>query len=198
MYVCSAAQLCLILCDPTVCNLPGSSVHGISQARILEWVAMPSSRGSPQPRGQTHVSYIGRQILYHCATWEAPIPCILLTKKSLKFLQKASKIEAVSNYLTIKQIFIRYTPRFNSAHKRATKIKQQDFTWVQCVKVAQSCLTLWDSMDCILQARILEWVAFPFSRGSPQPRDWTQVSDIAGGFFTSWATKEAQSLVCCR
>ena len=44
----------------------------------------------------------------------------------------------------------------------------------------------------ILQARILEWVAFPFSRGSSQPRDWTQVSHIAGGFFTSWATTEAQ------
>ena len=43
----------------------------------------------------------------------------------------------------------------------------------------------------ILQARILEWVAFPFSRGSSQPRDQTQVSWIAGGFFTSWATREA-------
>ena len=43
----------------------------------------------------------------------------------------------------------------------------------------------------ILQARILEWVAFPFSRGSSQPRDWTQVSRIAGGFFTNWAIREA-------
>ena len=42
-----------------------------------------------------------------------------------------------------------------------------------------------------LQARILEWVAVPFSRGSSQPRDRTQVSRIAGRFFTSWATKEA-------
>ena len=40
-------------------------------------------------------------------------------------------------------------------------------------------------MDCILQARILEWVAFPFSRGSSQPRDQTQVSRIAGEFFTA-------------
>ena len=64
------------------------------------------------------------------------------------------------------------------------------------VKVAQSCLTLCNPMNCtvhgILQARILEWVAFPFSRGSSQPRDWTQVSRIAGGFFTIWATREAQ------
>ena len=44
----------------------------------------------------------------------------------------------------------------------------------------------------ILQARILEWVAFPFSRGSSQPSDRTQVSHIAGRFFTSWATREAQ------
>ena len=44
----------------------------------------------------------------------------------------------------------------------------------------------------ILQARILEWVTFPFSRRSSQTRDRTQVSRIAGGFFTSWATREAQ------
>ena len=61
------------------------------------------------------------------------------------------------------------------------------------VKVAQFCLTLCDPMDYILQARILEWVAFPFSRGSSQPRDRAQVSHIAGGFFTSWATREAQN-----
>ena len=55
---------------------------------------------------------------------------------------------------------------------------------------------LCDPMDYtvrgILQARILEWVAFPFSRGSSQPRDQTQVSCTAGEFFTSWATREAQ------
>ena len=65
------------------------------------------------------------------------------------------------------------------------------------VNVAQSCPTLWDPMDYtvhkILQTRILEWVVFPFSRGSSQPRDWTQVSRIAGGFFTSWVTREAKN-----
>ena len=64
------------------------------------------------------------------------------------------------------------------------------------VKVTQSCLTLRDLMDYtvhgILQTRILEWVAFLFSRGSSQPRDQTQVSHIVGRFFTSWATEEAQ------
>ena len=63
------------------------------------------------------------------------------------------------------------------------------------VKVAQSCLTLCNPMDYtvhgIPQARILEWVAFPSSRGSSQPTDQTQVPCIAGGFLTSWAIREA-------
>ena len=61
-------QSCLTLCNPMDCNLPGSSVHRILQARILEWVAMPSSRGSSPPRDRTcisYISYIGRWILYH-------------------------------------------------------------------------------------------------------------------------------------
>ena len=48
----------------------------------------------------------------------------------------------------------------------------------------------------ILQVRILEWVAFPFTRGSSQRRDQTQVSHIADRFFTSWATKEASQAAC--
>ena len=68
------------------------------------------------------------------------------------------------------------------------------------MKITQLCLTLCDppdgslpgsSVHGILQARILAWVAVPFSRGSSQLRDWTQVSRIAGGFFTIWATREA-------
>ena len=63
-------------------------------------------------------------------------------------------------------------------------------------QVPQLCPTLWDPKDYtfhgILQARIQEWVAFPFSRGSSQPMDRTQVSHITGRFFTSWATREAQ------
>ena len=51
------AQLCLTLCDPMDCSPPGSSVHGILQARILEWVVISFSRGSSQPRDQTWVSY---------------------------------------------------------------------------------------------------------------------------------------------
>ena len=70
--------------------------------------------------------------------------------------------------------------------------------WWSEVKVTQSCLTLCAPMDYtvlgILQARILEWVAVPFSSGSSQPRDRTQVSSSAGRLFPSWAPREP----CCR
>ena len=62
------AQSCPTLCDPMDCSPPGSSVHGILQARILEWITMPSSRGSSWPRDRPMFSYIsstGRQVLYH-------------------------------------------------------------------------------------------------------------------------------------
>ena len=52
------AQLCPILCNPVVCSLPVSSVHGILQVRTLKWVVMPSSRGSSQPRDPTGISWI--------------------------------------------------------------------------------------------------------------------------------------------
>jgi len=61
-------QSFLTLCDAIDCSLPGSSLHGILQAGILEWVAMSSSRESSWPRNWTHISYvscIGRQVLYY-------------------------------------------------------------------------------------------------------------------------------------
>ena len=64
----------LILWHPMDCSLPDSSVPGIFQARILEWVAISYSRESSWPKDQIHISCIsctGRQILYHCTTWEA-------------------------------------------------------------------------------------------------------------------------------
>ena len=119
------AQSCLNLCDPMDCSLPGSSVHGIIPTRILEWIAIFSSTGSSRPRDPTYnscSSCTGRQILYHCVTWEA--------------------------------------------HFTAVKVK---------VLFAQLYPSLCDPVDCspsgpslhgILQARLLEWVASPFSRRS--------------------------------
>ena len=77
-------QLCLTLCDLRGYSPPGSSVHGILQTRILEWVAMPSSRGSSGPKDLTCISCVGRWILYHWATWEAhgPSCCYCSAAKS--------------------------------------------------------------------------------------------------------------------
>ena len=65
------APSCLTLCDSMNCSLPVSSAHGILQARILEWVAIPFSRGSSWPTYEIQVSHIGRKILHHSATREA-------------------------------------------------------------------------------------------------------------------------------
>ena len=94
--------------------------------------------------------------------------------------------------------FINVTESQKSGHTHKTSV-------THCCAVldlvAQSCPTLCNPMGCsppgssvhgVLQARMLEWVAVLFSRGSSQPRDQTQVSRIAGGFFTPWVTREAQ------
>ena len=70
------AQSCLTLCNPVDCSLPGSSVHGILQARILEWVAISFSRGSSQPRDRTWVSRIGGRCFNLSATREALNPAM--------------------------------------------------------------------------------------------------------------------------
>ena len=79
---------------------------------------------------------------------------------------------------------------------RGLEFRQLGSKWSES-EVAQSCPTLFDPMDCnlpgsslhgILQARVLEWVAISFSRGSSPPRDWTLVSRIAGRCFNLWAT----------
>ena len=149
---------------------PDSSVHRILQARILEWITIPFSRGPSQPRDWTWVS------------------CI--TGRFFKFLKKLFLGHMASGIFDIWP-GIEPTPSAVKAqsanHWTIKEVK---------VKVAQSCLTLCNPTDYtvhgILRARILEWVAVPFSYGSSQPRDWTQVSCTVDGFFTSWATSESQ------
>ena len=99
-------------------------------------------------------------------------------------------------------------PDFWCIHLSFFLYKMKRLSWsiyVPCC-VTQSCPTLCNPMDCsppgsavhgILQARILERVVISFSRGSSQPRDWTQVSLIASGFFTIWATRETLKHLQC-
>ena len=82
------------------------------------------------------------------------------------------------------------TSFFSSGRTAGTAVR-----WLMKVKVAQLCRTLCDPVDYtvrgILQAWTLEWVVYPFSRGSSQSRNQTRVSCTAGGFYTSWAMREA-------
>ena len=93
--MCSITQSCPTLFDSMDCSPSGSSVYGISQARILEWVAISSSRGSSRPRDQTCiscVSCIGRQVLYHRGTWESLLPEQGSAKRAFKPVRHSVKI----------------------------------------------------------------------------------------------------------
>ena len=106
---CIHAQSCPVLHDPRDCSPPGSSVHGIFLTRILEQVAISSSRGCSQPRDLTHascVSCIDRRTLYHWVTWEGPLTtgppgssppmCLLL---SLSWIDRAwNKLWKLANF----------------------------------------------------------------------------------------------------
>ena len=109
--LCMRAQLCLTLCDPMNCSPPGSSVREIFPARILEWFAISSSRGSSQPGDQTRVFCIGRWILYHWATWEAQNTCymfyvwnIYLKYFSNDILQLGTKQIIIETRKTVKTV----------------------------------------------------------------------------------------------
>ena len=65
MNECEVAQSCPTLCNPMDCSLPGSSVHGIFQAIVLEWIGISFSKGSYRPRDRTQVSRIVNKMLYH-------------------------------------------------------------------------------------------------------------------------------------
>ena len=124
------------------CSPPGSSVHGIFQARVLEWVAVSFSSGSSQPMNRTQVSRIVSRCFYHLSHQGS------LLLYSLKWSEVKWSRSVVSDSLQ---------PHGRTVHG-------------------------------IFQARVLEWIAISFSRGSSWPRNWTQVSRIAGRCFTVWAT----------
>ena len=136
------------------CSPPGSSVHGILQARKLEWVAISFFKGSSQPRGQTCVSCMGRQILYH-----EPLGKPVLHLVGARNLM----MDTMVNF------------RMKMQWPGLPSIQWTKSSLPSCCSVIQSYRTLCNPMDYsppgssvqgTLQARILEWVAIPFSRGS--------------------------------
>ena len=86
--LCSFTQMCLTLCNPVDCSPPGSSVRGISQPRMLEWVEVPSySRKSSQPRDQNGISYLTGGFFITNATWEAHNRKLFFHKGKFAFLE---------------------------------------------------------------------------------------------------------------
>ena len=144
-------QLCLTLCNPMDCGLPRSWVHGIFQARVLEWVAISFSRVSSQPRDQTWASRIVGRWFTIWATREEANPLISgFGSAELSNLNRTFIVEWGELFKISSEIIC----NFICTH----------------AKLLQLCPTLCDTMDCsppdcsvhgILQARILEWVAVP-------------------------------------
>ena len=95
------AQSCVTLCDPVDCSLPSSPIHGILQARILEWVAISFSRGSSLPRDRTRVSYTGGRRFNFWASREAQD----LIKYSYKMIDRLYKI-CIANFRETVVLFV--------------------------------------------------------------------------------------------
>ena len=147
-------QARLTLCDPVVCSPPDSSVHGILQTRILEWVVMSSSRGSFQPRNKTFLSYVS------CIAGRFFTPSAIRQFSNFNFgclLKKWKKKRCMH-------------PIFSTVW--FTLAKKWKPPAAAAAKSLQSCSTLCDPIDSsppgsptpgIVQARTLEWVAISFS-----------------------------------
>ena len=142
-------------------SLPGSCVHGILQLRILQWIVMPLPGGHTDP-----------------GTEHAPTA--------------SPASQADSSPVCLAQGYHCPLPAISVNVLWPVMCLWSEATWSESRSVVSDSLR---PMDCIvhgiLQARILVRAAFPFSRGSSQPRDRTQVSHVAGRLYTSWATRVA-------
>ena len=103
------------LCDSMDCGPLGSSVHGISQARILEWVAISYSRGSSQPRDQIRTFCIGRRIFYHCATWKTHIVLYIICNYKHIYLSMRMKGGDALEMLSVLPVYTVYSMNSSSS-----------------------------------------------------------------------------------
>ena len=180
-------QSCPTLCDPIDSSPSGFTIPGILQARTLEWVAISFSNAwkwKVKVKSLSRVRLLGTP---WTTAYQAP-PSMGFSRQ--EYWSGVPLPHQVSSKGFLYSFF---TPNIEYGPKMGE------------VKVSQSCPTLCGPIDHtvhgILQVRILEWVAFPFSRGSFQLRDWIQVSCtagrfffffFAGRFFTSWDTRDTQ------
>ena len=153
------------------CSPPGSSVHGILQTRILEWVAMPSSKGSSQPRDQTQVSAsLAARFFTTSATWET---------------HESESHSVMSDSLRPHGLYSPWNSPGQNTGASSFSLLQGIFPSQGLNPGLASCRQILYQLSHKGSTRILEWVAYPFSSGSSPPRNQTGVSCIAGGFFTN-------------
>ena len=153
-YIVQVAQPCLTLCDPM-----DYTVHGILQARKLEWVSFPFSRGSSQPRDWTQVFHIAGRWASHF------------------FYQLNRKGRRELSLCHFHMILWSNLYFINSCCCSVAKLCLTLCYPVDCSPPGSS----------VLSSRILKWVAVLFSRGSSSTRDWTRISYIGRQILSPWA-----------
>ena len=170
-------QLRPTLCDPVDHSPPGSSVHGILQARILEWVATPSSRGIFPSQGSNPLL-----CLLH---WQATSLPLVPPGKPIYIMRVVNESESPV------QLFVApwTTQPWNSPGQNtgvgSLSLLQGIFPTQGLNPSLLHCRWVLYQLSRKGSSRRLEWVAYSFSRGSSQLRNQTRVSCIAGGFFTN-------------
>ena len=154
------------------CSPPGSFIHEIFYSRVLEWVAISFCRGSSQPRDSTQVS----SIVGRCFT-------IWTIREVLKKIPKWKSPSCVSLFVTP------WTSPGQNTGISSLSLLQGIFPTQGLNPDLLHCRQILYQLSHQGSPRTLKWVAYPFSSGSSQLRNWNRVSWIADGFFTSWAGK---------
>ena len=182
------AQSCPTLCDPLDCSLPGSSLHGIFQARVLEWGAIAFSRLSDSILRSQHTlrstcsdllsvmweggcSWWEKSILFLCRRDEL-LACSFVCRSKVIFKTSLSVIKFIF-YPSGLRIYFLLDLEMDEKSERVTAAQSWGLSDPRDSSPPCS------SVHGILQARILKWVVIPFSKRSSWPRDWTPVSCIA-------------------
>ena len=197
-------QLC-----PTLCNPMGYTVHGILQARILEYVAVSFSRRSSQPRDRTQVSHFAdwttRKAQEYWSGQTIPSPVDLLNP-GIELGSPALQADSLPAEPVRKPTLcncLDCSPPGSSVYGNSPgkNIGVGCHALLQGIFPTQGsnpglphCRQILYQLSHKGSPRILAWVACPFSSGSSQSRNRTRVSCIAGIFFTNWAIREA---LCC-
>ena len=162
-----------------------STVHGILQARILEWVAFPLSRVSSQPRDWTQVSHIASLVAQ-------TVKCLSTMQET--GVQSLGWEDPLEKEMAIHSSTIAWKIPWTEEPGRLQSMGSQrvGHDWATSLSLPH-CRRILYQLSHKGSPRTLEWVSCHFPSGSSRPRNWTRVSCIAGGFSTNWANRNTES-----